>query len=97
MPCVLESGRISYFESLVRLIPSLIWLFLVFFVFLFEYYLNFFAEVTRFGDREFYQVKLISFDFKVFHNRIGGILQAGMSGPENGISLFMNIYIDMYT
>ena len=56
LPNVQNAGNIGYVESLIRFLPSMIWFFLIFFVFLFEYYLNFFAEITRFGDRQFYQV-----------------------------------------
>ena len=96
LPNILICGKISYFEGLIRMVTSMIWFFLVFFVFLFEYYLNFFAEITRFGDREFYQIRIFFKYSFYFMYRIGGIPLGGMNGPENGIAQFMNSYIDMF-
>ena len=57
--------------------------------------MNFVAEVTRFGDRQFYQVKK-KIQMEVKLNRIGGIVVDGMNGPENGIGLYMNSYSGMF-
>jgi len=95
IPNFQNSKNLTFTEGTLRLLNSMIWLWLVLFVFLFEYYLNFVAEVTRFGDRQFYQVNKNNINENKL-NRIGGIAVDGMSGPENGIDLYMNSYSDIF-
>ncbi|KAJ3187185.1 hypothetical protein HDU85_007223 [Gaertneriomyces sp. JEL0708] len=54
-PVLNELGRLSFLESTVKLmLPFTLCYMLIFFV-IFEFICNFFAELTRFADREFYE------------------------------------------
>lgn len=55
VPVMLDT-KVSFLENTMKLVIYMIWSFIILFMFMFEYYLNFFAEITRFGDRQFYQV-----------------------------------------
>ena len=96
VPLFNDLKSLSFTEGTLRLLNSAIWFWIVFFCFLFEYYLNFIAECTRFGDRQFYQVNIFFKSRNKQICRIGGIAADGMSGLENGIGPFMNFYSDMF-
>ena len=69
LPVLMQVQELNYLEVFSRLIfPVLICYLMVFFI-LFEQILNCFAELTRFGDREFYQDWWNSTSFEEFNRK----------------------------
>ncbi|CRG93976.1 acyl CoA:diacylglycerol acyltransferase, putative [Plasmodium gallinaceum] len=54
-PTIYHINNISFFEAIIRLIFPCLIIFLVTFYMIFECICNLFAEITKFGEREFYQ------------------------------------------
>jgi len=54
IPVVMQSDKLPFFETIVKLIFPFLYAVILFFFLLFECLLNIFAEVVNFGDREFY-------------------------------------------
>jgi hypothetical protein len=55
IPVVGKGERISPFELLGRIMLPICFFWIIMFYIVWELILNIFAEITRFGDREFYQ------------------------------------------
>lgn len=103
MPVLIVIDTISIAEAILKLIFPMTILFILIFFLVFESMCNIFAELTQFGDRQFYQVKNILHEFFkfntlnfLFEQRIGGTHQHLKNLTGNGVDQFMNFFLDMF-